>query len=61
MGILLTLSQLNNTLIVKELDQPLDPLFVWKKYGIKDPENDPKAWECVAKEVKDIMLFMSGF
>lgn len=61
MGILLFLSQLRNNLTVHELDLPVDPKYVWKKYGITNPETDPEAWTYVAKEVKDIMLFMTGF
>lgn len=61
MGIFLVLSQPRNHLIIKELDLPLDPKFVWKKYGITNPEEDPHAWEYVAKEVKDLMAFMNGY
>ena len=59
MGILLFLSQMKNTLVVKELDLPLDPLYVYKKYGVK--ESDPEAWSYVAQEVRKIMQFMTGF
>lgn len=60
-GIILFLSHWRNRIIIRELDLPLDPKFVWKKYGIKDPENDPDAWKYVAKEVKEIMSFMNGY
>ena len=61
MGILLVLSQPKNNLIIKELDLPLDPKFVWKKYGVTHPEEDPHAWEYVAREVKQIMAFMNNY
>lgn len=61
MGILFFISQWKNNLIVKELKEPLDPHFVWKKYGVTDPESDPRAWEYIAREVKQIMLFMNGY
>jgi hypothetical protein len=41
-----------------ELDQNLDPLYLLKKNNV-DPK-DPEAWKVVAKEVKDIMMFMTG-
>lgn len=48
MGIILCLSQLRNNLIIREVDLPLDPKFIWKKKGIKNPETDPEAWVHVA-------------
>lgn len=61
MGIFLFLSQVRNNLIVSEIQEPLDPKFIWKKYGVTNPESDPKAWEYVAREVKQIMALMTGY
>lgn len=41
-----------------ELDQNLDPLYLLKKANV-DP-SDPQAWQVLATEVKEIMLFMTG-
>jgi len=55
------LSQASNNLIINEVDLPLDPKFVWKKYGVEDPLNNPDSWRYIAKEVKDIMTMMTGY
>jgi hypothetical protein len=57
-GIMLSCSNLINHLTFHEVDLPLDPLYVYKKYGVD--KNDPEAWSYVAKEAREIMSFMSG-
>lgn len=41
-----------------EIEENVDPLFLLKKNGVSP--DDPKAWETVAREVKEVMMFMTG-
>jgi len=41
-----------------EIEENVDPLFLLKKNNV-DPKS-PDAWKVIAKEVKDIMIFMTG-
>jgi hypothetical protein len=41
-----------------EIEENIDPLYLLKKNGVS-PE-DPEAWKTVAREIKEIMLFMTG-
>jgi hypothetical protein len=53
------LASLDNTLECIEVEEPLDPLWVAKKYGIS--KDDEHFWEYVAKEAKDVMAFLTGY
>ena len=57
--IALTLSQPSAFCQGYEVEENLDPKWVLAKYGIK--EDDPDAWKYIAREVKEIMCFMTGF
>lgn len=41
-----------------EIEENIDPLYLLKKNGVSP--DDPDAWKTVAREIKDIMLFMTG-
>lgn len=58
-AILLTCLQFWNSMDIYEVEENLDPLFIYKKHGI-DYKTDPEAWKVLADEIKDIMSFMSG-
>lgn len=58
-SIMLTITQTSNVLEVCEVEEPLDPLWVFKKYGVD--KNDPEAWRYVAREAKELMCFMTGY
>lgn len=44
---------------VFEVEEPLDPYYVYQKYGIN--HDHPDAWKYVMQEAKSIICFMSGF
>lgn len=44
---------------VFEVEEPLDPYWVYKKHGIT--KDHPEAWKYVMQEVKSIICFMTGF
>lgn len=59
LAIIIQLSQLANKLEIIEFEDAFDPQWVYTKHNIS--ASDENAWEYVAKEVKSIMLFASGF
>lgn len=53
------LSQLTNTIEEIEFEDNFDPKWVYNKYNLK--QDDENAWQYVAREVKNLMAFASGF
>lgn len=51
-------AQLWGNLEAFEVEEPLDPLWVAKKYGLE--KNDPQLWEYVANEIKEIISSLTG-
>lgn len=41
-----------------EIEENIDPKWILQKHGIK--EDDPEAWKYIAKEIKEIMCFMTN-
>lgn len=58
-ALILAFSDVSNTLEVCEIQEALDPLWVYKKHNVS--QDDPRAWEYVAKEVKDVISFITGY
>lgn len=58
-SLFLTTGQLWGELEAFEIEEPLDPLWVAKKYNLD--EDDPELWKYVAREVKGIISFVTGF
>lgn len=57
--VILSMSQPLNTLEITEYVDFLDPVWVYQKHNVR--QEDEKAWEYVAEEVKKLMAFASGF
>lgn len=56
---LVTANQFYNEIELMEYEDNFDPEWTFKKHGIT--KEDPKAWEYVARDVKTLMQFISGF
>lgn len=52
---IITLSQFHNKLTYLRFKQPIDPLWILKKHGLKPGQEDN--WEVIAQEVKELMCF----
>lgn len=56
---IINILQLWNEIEIYEYEDHFDPEYVYNKYNIS--KEDPDSWEKVAKEVKSLMIFLSGF
>lgn len=57
-SIFLVLSQISNGMVYCRLNQPIDPMYILKKYGRKPGQEGN--WEIIAKETKELMCFAFG-
>lgn len=58
LSIIIAITQINSLIEVYEIEEPLDPLWVAKEYGID--ENDPELWRKVAEVSREVMSFVTG-
>lgn len=57
-SVIITLSQFQNNLSFMRFKEPVDPLWILKKHGLKPGQENN--WEVIAREVKDLMCFSFG-
>lgn len=58
-NLLLTLCQWSNSMTLYEYEDNFDPEYVYKKFKVDKTHQD--SWEAVAREIKTLMLFISGY